>query len=73
MDLNLKLKQIKATRTYVSYDVPLAPNARREKKMQDGRWQANLKPIRKKRYKLMQRENRIVKKAIDLGVTVSGY
>ena len=73
MDLNLKLKQIKATRAYVSYDVPLAPNARREKKMQDGKWQANMKPIREKLHKPVQRENRIAKKAIKLGVTVSGY
>jgi hypothetical protein len=41
--------------------------------MQDGKWQANLKPIREKLYKPVQRENRIAKKAIKLGVTVSGY
>ena len=57
----------------VSYRVPLGPNAQSDKKMQDGKWQANLKPIREKLYKPVQRENRIAKKAIKLGVTVSGY
>jgi hypothetical protein len=43
------------------------------KAMQDGKWSTSLKPIREKLYKPVQRENRIMKKAIKLGVTVSGY
>ena len=57
----------------VSYSVPLGPSAQSNKKMQDGKWQANMKPIREKLHKPVQRENRIAKKAIKLGVTVSGY
>ena len=40
---------------------------------QGGNWTASLKPVREKLYKPVERENRIVKKAIKLGVTVSGY
>jgi len=40
--------------------------------MQDGNWDSRMKPIREKLYKPVQRENRIMKKAIKLGVTVSG-
>ena len=43
------------------------------KQMQDGNWSSSLKPIREKLYKPVERENRIIKKAIKLGVTVSGY
>ena len=44
-----------------------------EKQMQDGSWSANLRPIRERLYEPVQRENRIIKKAIKLGVIVSGY
>jgi hypothetical protein len=40
--------------------------------MQDGSWSMNMRPIREKLYKPVQRENRIVKKAVKLGVNVSG-
>jgi hypothetical protein len=43
------------------------------KQMQDGVWSTKLKPIREKLYQPVQRENRIMKKAIKMGVTVSGY
>lgn len=43
------------------------------KQKQNGNWSASLKPIREKLYRPVERENRIVKKAIKLGVTVSGY
>jgi hypothetical protein len=56
-----------------SYTIPLGKAAVEKKKMQDGSWSANLKPIREKLYEPVQRENRIMKKAIKLGVTVSGY
>ena len=56
-----------------SYTIPLGKAAGQKKKMQDGSWSANLKPIREKLYEPVQRENRIMKKAIKLGVTVSGY
>jgi len=57
----------------VSYSIPLGGRAQPSKKMQDGVWSTKLKPIREKLYKPVQRENRIMKKAIKLGVTVSGY
>lgn len=41
--------------------------------MVNGEWSSNLKPIRDKLNKPVQRENRIMKKAIKIGVTVSGY
>jgi len=57
----------------VSYSIPLGGRAQPSKQMQDGVWSTKLKPIREKLYKPVQRENRIMKKAIKLGVTVSGY
>ncbi len=56
-----------------SYKIPLGKVAGKTKKMQDGRWSTSLKPIREKLYEPVQRENRIMKKAIKLGLTVSGY
>ena len=56
-----------------SYTIPLGKAAGEKKKMQDGKWSANLKPIREKLYEPVQRENKIMKKAIKLGVTASGY
>jgi len=56
-----------------SYSIPLGKTASETKEIQDGSWAANLKPIREKLYEPVQRENRIIKKAIKLGVTASGY
>ena len=57
----------------ISYSIPLGGKAAKTKRvMQDGNWDSRMKPIREKLYKPVQRENRIVKKAIKLGVTVSG-
>ena len=56
-----------------SYTIPLGKAAGEKKKMQDGKWSANLKPIREKLYEPVQRENKIMNKAIKLGVTASGY
>ena len=57
----------------ISYSIPLGGRAQLAKQMQDGVWSTKLKPIREKLYQPVQRENRIMKKAIKLGVTVSGY
>ena len=56
-----------------SYTIPLGKAAGETKKLQDGKWSSNLKPIREKLYEPVQRENKIMKKAIKLGVTASGY
>jgi hypothetical protein len=56
-----------------NYTIPLGKAAGEKKKMQDGKWSVNLKPIREKLYEPVQRENKIMKKAIKLGVTASGY
>ena len=42
-----------------------------EKENQNNRW--NFKSVRNELYKPVERENKIVKKQIKLGVTVSGY
>jgi len=57
----------------VSYSIQLGKAAETERVMQDGSWANTMKPIRGKLYGPVQRENRIMKKAIRLGVTVSGY
>ena len=57
----------------ISYSIPLGNAAKTKRVMQDGNWDSRMKPIREKLYKPVQRENRIMKKAIKLGVTVSGY
>ena len=57
----------------ISYSIPIGNTAETKRVMQDGLWSTKLKPIREKLYKPVERENRIMKKAIKLGVTVSGY
>ena len=57
----------------LNYSIPLGGRSKSEKQKQDGVWTTKLKPIRESLYKPVQRENRIIKKAIKLGVTVSGY
>ena len=57
----------------INYSIALGSRSTPEKKMQDGVWTTKFTPIREKLYKPVQRENRIMKKAIKLGVTVSGY
>jgi len=57
----------------ISYSIPIGNTAKTKRVMQDGNWDSRMKPIREKLYKPVQRENRIMKKAIKLGVTVSGY
>ena len=55
-----------------SYTIPLGKAAGQKKKMQDGSWSANLKPIREKLYQPVQRENKIIKKRVRLGVVAVG-
>lgn len=57
----------------ITYSKSFGDGAETHKQMQDGNWSASLKPIREQLYKPVERENRIVKKQIKLGVTVSGY
>ena len=57
----------------VSYSIPLGKRADTPPRWQNGRGGLEFKPIREKLYKPVQRENRIMKKAVKLGVTVSGY
>jgi len=57
----------------INYSVPLGGANQPAKAMQDGDWSTKFEPIREKLYRPVQRENRIMKKAIKLGVTVSGY
>ena len=57
----------------ISYSIPIGNAVKTKRVMQDGNWDSRMKPIREKLYKPVQRENRIMKKAIKLGVTVSGY
>ena len=57
----------------ISYSIPIGNAAETKHVMQDGNWDSRMKPIRVKLYKPVRRENRIMKKAIKLGVTVSGY
>lgn len=56
----------------ISYAIPLGHTAQPNKEMQDGSWATNLRPIREKLYKPVQRENRIMKKAVKMNLTVSG-
>ena len=53
--------------------MPLGGANQPAKVKQDGDWSTKFEPIREKLYKPVQRENRIMKKAIKLGVTVTGY
>ena len=57
----------------LNYSVPLGGANQPAKVKQDGDWSTKFEPIREKLYRPVQRENRIMKKAIKLGVTVSGY
>jgi hypothetical protein len=57
----------------ISYAIPLGGPALAPREMQDGSWTTRLKPIRDQLYRPVERENRIMKKALKLGVVVSGY
>jgi len=57
----------------LSYSIPLGNVQRNDKKIQSGVWSDYLTPIRDKLYVPVQRENRIMKKTVTLGVTFAGY
>ena len=57
----------------LSYSVPLGGDSAEPRAFQDGSWSTGLMPIRSHLYRPIQRENRIMKKAMRLGVVVSGY
>ena len=57
----------------IAYSVPIGGHASAPREIQDGSWSTGLKPIRDQLYKPVERENRIMKKALKLGVVVSGY
>ena len=57
----------------LNYSVPLGGANQPAKVKQDGVWTTKYEPIREKLYRPVQRENRIMKKRIKLGVVVSGY
>ena len=56
----------------ISYVFPFGAESK-NKVMQNGGFTSKLKNIRKALYKPVERENRIMKKSIKLGVTASGY
>jgi len=56
----------------LSYVIPFGKQ-QENKTMQDGKFTTKLQNVRKEIYKPVKRENRIMKKSIKLGVTVSGY
>lgn len=57
----------------LTYSITLGDRNAPRRVMQDGNWSAQLQPIRDQLYGPVERENRIMKKTIALGVTVSGY
>ena len=52
----------------LNYSVPLGGANQPAKVMQDGDWSTKFEPIREKLYRPVQRENRIMKKAINLAL-----
>ncbi|MDA7846802.1 inverse autotransporter beta domain-containing protein [Amylibacter sp.] len=56
----------------LNYSVPLGGANQFAKVKQDGDWTTKFEPIREKLYRPVQRENRIIKKTVRLGLTVSG-
>ena len=56
----------------LNYSIALGQTAPSRKQMQDGVWRTKFEPIREKLYKPVQRENRIMKKAVKLGLIVTG-
>ena len=61
-----------ATVASLAYQIPLG-SSKQVSQRGDNLFNHELTPIREKLYKPVQRENRIMKKSIALGVTVSGY
>jgi len=57
----------------LTYRMPFGQTDTLAKQKHGGNWSNSLESVRYKLYKPVQRENRIAKKAIKLGLTVSGY
>lgn len=57
----------------LTYSIALGERNSPTRVMQDGDWSAQLQPIRDQLYRPVERENRITKKTVALGVTVSGF
>ena len=57
----------------ITYSMPFGQADTSAKQKHSGNWSTSLESVRDKLYKPVQRENRIAKKAIKLGLTVSGY
>jgi hypothetical protein len=57
----------------ISYSIALGGVQKSDKVKLDGKFSTGLKPIRDMLYIPVERENRIVKKTVKLGVTYSGY
>ena len=56
----------------LEYSIALGQPALPRKQMQDGVWRTKFEPIRERLYEPVQRENRIMKKAVKLGLSVTG-
>lgn len=59
--------------TSITYSQSFGQNNVKTKNMQNGRFSNQLKSLRHQLYQPVKRENRIAKKSIKLGLTVSGY
>ena len=57
----------------LNYSIPLGAKRSTTSSKADRDFTFKLKSVRSELYKPVQRENRIMKKSIKLGVTVSGY
>ena len=57
----------------LNYSIPLGAKTSTLDSKADRDFTLKLKSVRSELYKPVQRENRIMKKSIKLGVTVSGY
>lgn len=63
----------RSTKFSLSYSIQLGASNSLAKTKQTGDWDTSMTSVRTKLYQPVQRENRIMKKALKLGVTVSGY
>ena len=57
----------------ITYRMPFGHTKDSATEQPNGNWSNSLKSVREKMYQPVQRENKIAKKALKLGLTVSGY
>jgi hypothetical protein len=57
----------------ITYRMPFGNTQDSATEKSNGHWSSSLKSVREKMYQPVQRENKIAKKALKLGLTVSGY